>query len=114
MIGIPFTFAISQQNWAGVTILGGVTTFITYLMTSTYYVIDHQQLKIKSGFLVNLTIHIDHIHEIKETKNPLAAPALSLDRLAIYYNKADVVLVSPKDKNGFIKHLSEISPQIAQ
>jgi hypothetical protein len=42
----------------------------------------------------------------------LSAPATSFDRLEILYNSFDTVIISPKDKSGFITHMKTINPSI--
>lgn len=58
-------------------------------------------------------ISIKDIRKISRTKNPLAAPALSYDRLEILYgSQFQAELVSPKDKQQFVSLLKSIHPQI--
>jgi len=52
------------------------------------------------------------IRKIEETNNPLSAPALSIDRLEIHFNKFDSLLISPKNKKDFIADLQQINPEI--
>ncbi len=42
------------------------------------------------------------IKQISNTKNPIAAHALSLDRLEIVYGAHKTEVISPKDKEQFI------------
>jgi len=60
----------------------------------------------------NTKIEIKSIRKIYRTNNPLSSPALSLDRLAIVYNKFDEILISPKERNQFIDELLKINPSI--
>ena len=119
-IAIPLTvllgglslLMISENAWGGVAVLLAVIAFIVYLFTNTYYQIDGQVLRVRAGFLINQSIAIEHITKITETRNPISSPANSLDRLDIAYNRYDSVLVSPKDKEGFIAALQAINPAI--
>lgn len=70
-------------------------------------------LYIQCGFLYNQQIKISSIRQIKETNNPISSPALSLDRIEIKFDKYNSVLISPKEKEMFIKHLQQINPGIA-
>ena len=72
------------------------------ILKSTYYVVADGVLRIVSGPF-NWTIQLSDIVEITPTRNPLSSPALSLDRLKIVYGKRRFVLVSPEDKDGFVK-----------
>ncbi|MCB0443641.1 MAG: PH domain-containing protein, partial [Flavobacterium sp.] len=59
-----------------------------------------------------IKIDIHSIKRIFKTNNPLSSPALSLDRIAIVYNKYDEVLISPKFKKEFVDVLLKINPSI--
>lgn len=89
-----------------------LAAFFLPLLMGTYYRIEAEDLQIKSGFLHNQKIAIKDIQKIKETKDLISSPALSLDRLAIFTGRYDSVLVSPKDKDAFIAHLLSINPSI--
>ena len=86
--------------------------FMAHLLLSTHYIVKDGNLKIKSGFIYNLNIQISTIRKINESNSVLSAPASSLDRLEIIYNKYDSVLISPKEKTEFIKTMLEINPTI--
>lgn len=89
-----------------------MAAFIGHMLLTTYYQVEGNTLTIKCGFLINQEVKIDTIRKIKETSNPLSAPAASLDRLEIAFNKFDNVLISPKDKAGFINELTKLNPGI--
>ncbi|MDX1766944.1 MAG: PH domain-containing protein [Arenibacter troitsensis] len=86
--------------------------FIGYHFVSTYYEIGNGVLRVKSGFLVNRSIPISSITKLEATKNPISAPATSFDRLEVFYNKYESVIISPKGKHAFIGHLKQLNPQI--
>ena len=86
--------------------------FIGYIFISTYYEIDNGVLRVKSGFLLNRSIQINSITKIEPTNNPISAPATSLDRLEVFYNKYESVIISPKEKRAFIAHLKQVNPKI--
>ena len=112
VIGGTSALMIVDHAWPGLIVNIAVLGFIAYLFTSTYYIINGNDLIVRSGFLFKRTIKIDRIKKIEETNNPLSSPAASLDRLAIYYNKFDFVLISPKDKMDFIAQLKRINGEI--
>jgi hypothetical protein len=62
------------------------------------------------------TLPLDTIVEVYPTRNPLSAPAPSLDRLQIDYRKKNgwawFTLISPKDKEGFVRDLAGIAPRL--
>ncbi|PFE03342.1 hypothetical protein COE15_26250 [Bacillus cereus] len=74
--------------------------------------VEDEQIIIRYGPMKK-RISIKDIRKISRTKNPLAAPALSFDRLEILYgSQFQGGLVSPKDKQQFVSLLKSIHPQI--
>ncbi len=81
------------------------------LLFPCYYLIEGDTLLVKSGILVKGKININSITAVSKSRNWLSSPALSRDRLKVEY-KGDFVLISPKDKAGFVAALCEINPEI--
>ncbi len=107
------TILMALENaWPGFVINFTVIVFLWYTFTNTYYSINNGHLTVKCGFLVNETINIDSIKSLRETRNPLSSAAASLDRLEVAYNKYDIVLISPKEKFEFIRHIQTINPDV--
>jgi hypothetical protein len=96
----------------GVLALTGIAVFIGFMFTKTIYSVDGKVLTVKSSIFYNKTIDIKTIRKIVETRNPISSPAASLDRLEIYFNKFDSVIISPKEKEEFINHLQQLKPDI--
>lgn len=103
---------INNREWIGLGINILVLAFVAYTLLNTYYVIDHKVLKIRCGFFFKKTIAIDTIYKISESRNPISAPAASLDRLELFYSQNKSVLVSPKAKKKFIAHLLQLNRKI--
>jgi hypothetical protein len=101
-----------QGAWQGVLIIVIVLAFAVHLFVTTYYVIDGDKLRVKCGFLINTTIDINSITKIVSTKSILSAPAISFDRLEVFYNKYDSVVISPGDKEDFIENLKQVNEGI--
>lgn len=106
---------VYQKIWEGLTVIVCVIIFIIFIFSTTYYQIEGRILKIRCGVFSNLKIDIDTIRRMSETNNPISSPAFSLDRLEIKYQKErkiDTVMISPKDKDGFIKMITQLNPTI--
>lgn len=112
LIGGVAVLLMAQEMWMGLIPLFLVSAYIAHLFLNTYYIIDGQKLRIRCGFFVNRTIDISNIRKVIPSRLIMSAPAVSLDRLEIVYNRFDNVLVSPKDKEGFVRQLSQINPYI--
>lgn len=85
---------------------------ILFLFFNTKYTISQTNLNVNASFLVNKNIDIMTINKITSSKSILSAPAASLDRLEIFYNSFDSVLISPKFKQQFVNDLIKINPAI--
>ena len=77
-----------------------------WLLLATHYTITGENLKIQSGPF-SWVIAINEITTIKETRNPLSSPALSLDRLQIFYKGGKSVMVSSKNKQAFLNAINQ-------
>jgi hypothetical protein len=103
-VGIDDRVATLLMLGVIVAILG----FFLWLCASTRYSIIGEFLSVKSGPF-SWMIPIDEITSIEPTHNPASSPALSLDRLVIRYGHDAELMVSPKDKSGFIATLKKQS-----
>lgn len=113
IIGTTFGLMLFFKIWAGAIIVGLVAVLILHMFSTTYYTISGNTLRIKSGFIINIVVDIGSISKITPTRNMLSSPALSLDRLEIFYNKYDSVLISPDDKIGFAEQLKSLNAGIS-
>ena len=84
---------------------------LVYLMVSIKYEINELQLIIHQA-MGKMVIDISTIKSIEPTHSILSAPASSLDRLRINYNKYDDIVISPRRKEEFIRQLQSINPNI--
>lgn len=93
--------------------LFGALAVVFYLIYGIRYEIaDNYMLKVRAGVFYNINVPIEHIHTIEKTNSILSAPASSLDRIEIKYNKYDSVVISPKHRDFFIQELIKINPNI--
>ena len=88
---------------AAVIVIAGVG-FPLWILVSTRYIADDENLKIVSGPF-SWIIPVQTITSIQETQSAITSPAMSFDRLEITYGEDKAIIVSPADKEGFIKAL---------
>lgn len=75
-----------------------------WIFATTRYDLSRESLIVRSGpFRWNIPL-VD-IKSVTPTRNPLSSPALSLDRLRIEYGQRRAVMISPSDKDGFLRAL---------
>ena len=103
----PIIDGILTKEYLLSLVFAGILFLVFLMFKSIKYKIDGDKLKI---WTTKIDIH--SIKKVYRTNNPLSSPALSLDRIAIVYNKYDEILISPKDQSAFIAHLLSINPNI--
>jgi hypothetical protein len=104
--------SILKGEVIGYIVLAFLIAFVLFASKTTRYIINENQLLVKSMWIVNNKIEISKIRKIEKTNSILSSPALSLDRIALYYNKYDEVYISPKEKQTFIDELLKVNPDI--
>lgn len=107
LFGYPIVEGIINKDYLMSLVFFGLLVLIFLVFWSIQYKIVGEQLKVWTT-----KIDINSIKKVYRTNNPLSSPALSLDRIAIVYNKYDEILISPKDQSAFIAHLLSINPNI--
>ena len=95
-----------------VSILIVAALFVAWIWTTTDYTLTSGELLIRSGPF-RWRVPLADIREVTPTRNPLSSPALSLDRLEIRYGRMGFLLISPQDKNGFLRSLVAQAPHLA-
>lgn len=104
---------IMGDYWGSIFCAAIVLVVVGPMILNTNYTIRGDgSLKVRCGFFVNILIDINLIRKIEATKSVLSSPALSLDRLEVFYNKFDSVIISPQNKEEFIAQLQNINPAI--
>ncbi|GEN52731.1 PH domain-containing protein [Halobacillus faecis] len=93
-------------------VLGGLTIgVLVWIWFHTGYKVENQELLIHSGPL-RKRINIMNITKIKTTKSLMSSPALSLEKLEIFYGDYKSTFISPQDEQRFVHALLEKNPQI--
>ena len=82
------------------------TGFPLWILLSTKYIVENDNLKIMSGPF-SWNILIKSIKSVQETQNAITSPALSFDRLEITYEDDKVILISPANKKQFMQKLDK-------
>jgi hypothetical protein len=118
-LGLPLLYPIFlsvssmiEGKWIGYLGISIIIFLIVFVSKTTRYIINENHLIVKSMFIVNEKIEINKIRKMEKTNSILSSPALSLDRIAIRYNKFDEVYISPKEKQLFVEELLKINPEI--
>ncbi len=107
IFGYPIVEGVLTNQYGLSITMISILMIMFWMFSKIKYVIEGTMLKV---WWVKIDIHT--IKRIYKTNNPLSSPALSLDRIAIVYNKYDEVLISPKLKKEFVDELLKINPTI--
>ena len=94
------------------TIIVAFCYLIIFLCLPCYYEMDGEYLRIRSGIIVKHDLLIPEIREVKDSHDPITAPAMSLKRICITTKGGSEALISPKNKEEFIASLLRINPNI--
>lgn len=107
IFGYPIVDGILMQEYMLSVVFALVLVVFYFLSKMVKYVINENKL-----IIWKTKIDIKTIRKIYKTRNPLSSLALSLDRIAIVFNKYDEVLISPKEKKLFVDDLLKVNPDI--
>ena len=103
-------FAMSGDSPADKTIatlvLVAVFALLIWLTFGTYYAINKTTLRVVSGPF-RWKISIADITSVTPTRAMWSSPAMSLDRLRIVYGNGRRIMISPADKQGFLRAIGQ-------
>jgi hypothetical protein len=108
--GVVSTF-VSHSHLAFKIIMLFGLLYVSSFWFGTSYKIDDQEIKIKSGPFTTI-VPIKEINRIRKIKTLQSAPALSFDRIAVDWGKNNSVIISPREKEEFIRVLKEKNRRI--
>lgn len=93
-----------------VALLSATCAFTMWVLYGTRYGFSRNTLIVQSGPL-KWRVPLGEIDSVRPSRNPLSAPATSLDRLHVRYGTTGI-LISPEDKSGFLRALVARAPQL--
>ena len=112
LLGGLSIFYAFEGIWVGVLINLSVATFIFHMIISTDYTIKGSELIVRCGFFFNKAIKIESIRKIEQTRSIMSSPAISIDRIEVFFNRFDSIIISPKDKIRFVESLKALNADI--
>lgn len=104
-------FPLLKSGQVGQIAVAGVTALVAvglplWLLASTYYRVSAGSLDVRSGPF-RWTIPLNEITEVRKSRSALSSPALSLDRMEVKYGRGRSILLSPRDRGGFLKAIGQ-------
>lgn len=112
MIGTAAVFTVNGE-WTGLIMIAAASALVAAIMTGIRYRIDGTTLRISCGPFYRVEIPVHSITSISQTRNPISAPAASLDRWEVRYGKGESVLISPREHEPLLLELLRINPSIS-
>jgi len=84
--------------------MGCLFGLLLWTFAATHYSIDADSLTVRSGPM-RWVIALSQIESVTPTRDARSGPALSLDRLCIRYDGGREMLISPREKDAFLRDL---------
>ena len=104
-VTITVVLAGPRSTWWLLAITLGVGVALpAWVLWATDYTLTADQLLVRSGPF-KWRIPVESISAVSPTLNALSSPALSLDRLRVEYGKGSYIMISPRDKDAFLRSL---------
>lgn len=104
---------VKSDNVVGMVVLLLVTLWMIQIMLTTWYKITPDgRLIAHSSFFPEKQVWIKEITAVEVTVMPVSSYALSLDRLIVYKNGKQWMLLSPENKQAFVQLLRKHNPSI--
>ncbi len=103
---------VPEIVWLGIVIDLTVILIFLNIIYGTAYIIEEDMLTIRCGIFINKTIDIHDIVEVNKTKDMQSSPALSFDRIRLKLKNKETVMISPKDRDGFINEICSINNKV--
>ncbi|RHJ94247.1 PH domain-containing protein [Parabacteroides bouchesdurhonensis] len=111
IIGCVFAF-LGTKIVAMVVMLLCALLILHMLMNTWYKITEDGQLIAHCSIFPEKKIAISEITDVEASVMPVSSYALSLDRLIIYKNGRQWLLISPVNKSDFMKLLRKHNPDI--
>ena len=111
--------AESGDRVESILVLALAAGLLLWLFLTTRYIVTDTHLLVRAGPF-RWRVLISEITAITPTTSPLSSPALSLDRLRVEYGTRKwigtpkSILISPKDRDGFMADISERQAHLSQ
>lgn len=103
---------LETNVWAIITMLA-VAMLVLHILFNTWYKVTADGLLIAHcSFFPEKRVPISQITALERTIMPVSSYALSLDRLIVYKEGKQWLLISPVNEKEFIRLLRKINPNI--
>ena len=104
-VSIVSAWQDARPGAVAVSVVGAVAAgLVLWVLGATDYRVADGVLRIRSGPF-RWRVPVAQITAVERTRSPLSSPALSLNRLRIRYGAGQVVMVSPRDGEAFLRAL---------
>ncbi|WP_099464807.1 MULTISPECIES: PH domain-containing protein [Parabacteroides] len=117
-LGLLIIIAVCIRAFLSTNVAGMIVGLLTcmlliHMLLNTWYKITEDgQLVVHCSIFPEKRIAVSDITAVETTVMPVSSYALSLDRLIIYKNGLQWMLVSPTNKKEFVKLLRKHNPDI--
>jgi hypothetical protein len=103
-LGAVTLAAVQEGAWTVFAAFAVVFLVIGAVCYPTDYTFEDRHLIVRSG-LIRYRIGLEEIRWVRPSREAWSSPAWSLDRLKIQYGEKKWILISPKDREGFLNEI---------
>lgn len=110
LIAVIWGYLTTKEGLIGIILFVPFLFGVAWLWFTTGYEITEEHLVIKYGPF-RKRIDLQTVTSLRKTRSILSAPALSIDRIEILYDKYGYVFISPVRQQEFLALMKERCPQ---
>lgn len=113
LVAVTVLLFVKGASPIGMVVMLLFTLMTIHMLGSTWYKITADgQLVVHCSIFPEKRVAISEITAVEVTSLPVSSYALSLDRLIIYKNNVQWLLISPVNKKEFMRLLRKHNPEI--
>lgn len=112
LLGVVALALVSAWMTDSLSLLTIVVLLLILTTFRTVYVVKDNKLRVWVGLIPYASKEIGQVKSVHRTTSLLSSPALSIDRLRITFANGGILIISPKDREGFIAALLAINEHI--
>lgn len=84
-----------------------ILILLVWILADTRYILESERLLVHCGPF-RWTVRITEITSAVMSRDPTSGPALSLDRIRIEFGRGHVLVISPQDREAFLRTLNSL------
>ncbi len=112
VILLPILYSYFYLNERGFSVYYCVILILFYSFYPLNYLIRDETLKVYTDLFSSKYININSILKIERREFNIKSKYFSFDKIVLIFDEDEIVKISPKEEQEFVKHLLSINPNI--